>query len=142
MAWLLDTNVISELRRPRPDPYVVQFLREQVSSELFLCTVTLAEIRFGIERVTDPEVRAEIQDWLDNDVRVNYAEPILGLTEDVILSWRVLLERGRKSGRNYSQPDLFFAAIALEYDLTLVTRNVKDFIVLDVPIINPWDEPV
>jgi predicted nucleic acid-binding protein len=142
MAWLLDTNVISELRRPRPNPQVVRFLEEQVPSELFLSTVALAEIRFGIDRVTDTVARAEIQYWLDHDVRANYAEQILELTEDVILRWRILLEKGRKSGRNYSQPDLFFAAMAVEYGLTLVTRNVKDFVGTDVPIFNPWTDVV
>ena len=67
---------------------------------------------------------------------------VLEITEDVMLRWRLLVEEGRKAGRTFSQPDLIIAAIALEHGLTLVTRNVKDFAGLRLPLLNPWEEPL
>ena len=64
---------------------------------------------------------------------------ILEITEDILFRWRLLVEDGRKVGRTFSQPDLFLAAVALEYSLVLVTRNVKDFTGLKVSLHNPWD---
>ena len=81
MAWLIDTNVLSELRRPRPEPRVVAFVAAQPLSKLFVSIVTLAEIRFGIELVGDAMRRAELSAWLSHKVRSMFEERVLPITE-------------------------------------------------------------
>ncbi len=140
-AWLLDTNILSELRRARPDHRVITFVRACPLDRLYISTVNLAEIRFGIELTTEPAFRAELNRWLTEKVRPMFAERVLEITEEVMLRWRLLVEKGRKTGRTFSQPDLILAATALEHGLVLVTRNEKDFFGLGVPLLNPWDAP-
>ena len=137
-GWLLDTNVISELRRPKPEPGVVAFVAAQPLDHLFLSTVTLAEIRFGIELVTDASHRAELNDWLNLTVRPMFEQRVLPISEDVMLKWRLLVENGRKSGHTHSQPDLIIAATALHHGLTVVSRDVSDYARTGVPLFNPW----
>jgi len=137
-AWLLDTNVISELRRPRPKARVVAFVAAQPLEQLFVSAVTFAEIRFGIEMVSDPIRRAELNDWLDNRVRPMFDRRVLSISEDVMFRWRVLVEDGRKTGHTFSQPDLIIAATALHHGLTVVTRDTADYARARVPLLNPW----
>lgn len=137
-SWLLDTNVLSELRRRRPEAKVVAFVAAQPLDSLYLSSVTLAEIRFGIELVTDAGRRAELNDWLTHKVRPMFEQRILPVTEDIMFKWRLLVEEGRKSGHTFSQPDLIIAATALEHGLTLVSRDTSDYTRARVPIFNPW----
>ena len=137
-GWLLDTNVISELRRLRPSARVRTFVSGCSLDELFVSTVTLAEIRFGIEMIGDPTHRAELHDWLSHKVRPMFDQRVLEVSEDVMFKWRLLVEDGRKSGHTFSQPDLIIAATALHHGLTVVTRDTGDFARARVPLFNPW----
>jgi predicted nucleic acid-binding protein len=139
MPWLLDTNVISEFRKPRPADGVIRFLATSDIHQLFISSVTLAELRFGIDSATDLNKRRDLSNWLANEIRPKFEGQILNVTEETILRWLILLHQGRKSGRIFPQPDLLIACIALENGMTLVTRNVKDFTGLNLPILNPWD---
>jgi len=137
-GWLLDTNVLSELRRPKPSNKVVAFVSAQALELLYVSTVTMAEIRFGIELLDDATRRAELTDWLTHKVRPMFGQRILSVSEDVLFKWRVLVEAGRKAGHAYSQPDLFIAATALHHGLTVVTRDTSEFEHARVPVLNPW----
>jgi hypothetical protein len=137
-GWLLDTNVLSELRRPKPEPKVVAFVAAQPLDRLYASTVTLAEIRFGIERVEHAIKRAALGDWLEHQVRPMFEQRVLPLSEDVILKWRLLVEEGRKARHTFSQPDLFIAATALHHGLTVVTRDAAEFERARAPVVNPW----
>jgi predicted nucleic acid-binding protein len=139
-GWLLDTNVISELRRPRPKARVVAFVSAQPLEQLFISTVTIAEIRFGIEMVRDPIRRSELGDWLDNKVRPMFGQRVLAVSEDVMFKWRLLVEEGRKAGHTFSQPDLIIAATALQFGLTVVTRDAADYLRARAPVFNPWKD--
>jgi toxin FitB len=139
MAWLLDTNILSELRRPKPEQKVVVFVAGCPLDQLYISAVTLAEIRFGIELVTKPNRRAELNDWLTNKIRPMFGERVLQVTEDIMLKWRLLVEEGRKAGHTFSQPDLIIAATAIYHGLTLVTRDRSDYDKSRVPVLNPWD---
>ena len=86
-GWLLDTTVLSELRRPRPAPQVAAFVAGQPLDLLFVSTVTLAEIRFGIELVADANRRAELNAWLTRKLRPMFDERILPVTEDILFTW-------------------------------------------------------
>jgi predicted nucleic acid-binding protein len=136
-GWLLDTNVLSELRRPKPDVKVVQFVSAQSLDLLYVSVVTFAEIRFGIELVKDVSRRMDLDDWLAHKLRPMFEERVLEITEDIMLKWRLLVE-GRKSGHTFSQPDLIIAATALHHGLTVVSRNTDDFERANVPVLNPW----
>ena len=137
-GWLLDTNVLSELRRPRPDARVRKFIVGQRLEDLFVSTVTFAEIRFGIEIVSDPIRRAELTEWLTHRVRPLFDQRVLEVSEDVMFKWRLLVEEGRKAGHTFSQPDLIIAATALQHGLTVVTRDTADYARSRVPLFNPW----
>lgn len=137
-GWLLDTNVLSELRRQRPEPKVVAFVAEKPLGLLYVSAVTLAEIRFGIESVDGPGRRAELNDWLAHKVRPMFEQRILQVTEDVMFKWRLLVEEGRKARHTFSQPDLIIAATALQHGLTVVTRDAAEFERARVPVLNPW----
>lgn len=137
-GWLLDTNVLSELRRARPEPRVVRFVAAQPLERLFVSAVTLAELRFGIELLPDAGRRAELGDWLTHKVRPMFAQRVLPVSEDILLKWRLLVEEGRKVGHTFSQPDLFIAATALQHDLTVVTRDTSDYAKARVALLNPW----
>jgi predicted nucleic acid-binding protein len=139
MAWLLDTNVLSELRRPKPEPRVVDFVARCPLDQLYVSAVTLAEIRFGIELVDEPNRRAELKDWLTHKVRPMFDHRVLQVTEDIMLKWRLLVEEGRKTGHTFSQPDLIIAATAIHHGLTVVTRDRSDYEKAHVPVVNPWD---
>jgi hypothetical protein len=137
---LLDTNVLSELRRPKPESKVAGFVASKPLDLLFVSTVTFAEIRFGIERLTDAARRAELNEWLAHRVRPMFEQRVLAVTEDVMFKWRLLVADGRRAGHTYSQPDLIIAATALVHGLTVVSRDAGDFKRARVPVINPWRE--
>jgi toxin FitB len=139
-AWLLDTNVLSELRRTKPEPKVVAFVSQQALESLYVSVVTLAEIRFGIEVLPDIARRSELNDWLAHKVRPMFEQRVLPISEDVMVKWRLLVEEGRKIGHTFSQPDLIIAATAQHHGLAIVSRNTIDYEKARVTTFNPWVE--
>jgi predicted nucleic acid-binding protein len=136
-GWLLDTNILSELRRRKPERKVLAFVTAQPLELLYVSAVSFAEIRFGIELVTDAGRRAELNDWLAHKVRPMFEQRVLAITEDIMFKWRLLVEDGR-----ISQPDLIIAATALHHGLTVVSRDVSDYQKARAPVLNPWsDQP-
>lgn len=139
MAWLFDTNVLSELRKPRPEARVIAFVSSLPLGEIYISSVTLAELRFGIDQVSDPVKRADLSNWLANDIRSMFNQRVLQVTEDILLKWRSLVEQGRKVGHTFSQPDVLIAATAIQYGLTVVTRDRGDYDKAGASVINPWE---
>lgn len=137
-GWLLDTNVLSELRRPRPERKVLAFIASQPLELLYVSTVTLAEIRFGIELVPDPVRRSDLLNWLNHKVRPMFERRTLEVSEDVMFKWRLMVEEGRKNGHTYSQPDLIIAATGQHHGLTIVSRDTSEYSASRVPVFNPW----
>jgi predicted nucleic acid-binding protein len=137
-GWLLDTNILSELRRPRPERKVLTFIASQPLELLYISIVTLAEIRFGIELVPDLARRSELMDWLTHKVRPMFERRALEVTEDVMFKWRLMVEEGRKSGHTFSQPDLIIAATGQHHGLTVVSRDTGEYVKARVPVFNPW----
>jgi hypothetical protein len=138
-GWLLDTNVLLELRKPGGNKNVRIWVEARPAHELFICTVTLAEIRFGIRQVADPRKRHALSHWLDSRLRPWFAGRVLDIDEEVILRWREMVAIGRNIGHTFSQPDLFIAAVADVHHLCVVTRNNRDFDHCGVPVLNPWN---
>ena len=137
-GFLLDTNVLSELRRPTPEPRVVDFVANQLEADLFVSEVTFAEIRFGIEQSSEPERRAVLSAWLTNTLRPLFAGRALPVNEDVLVRWRMMVEVGRKRGYAFPQPDSFIAATAAEAELVVVTRHTTPFVEAAVSVFDPW----
>lgn len=137
-GWLIDTAVVSELRKPRCDARVKAWAEAQVPGSLFLSRVTIAEIRFGIEQVADPRFHTELTQWVDRTLRPWFGERILEVDEEVILEWRRMVARGRAVNHTFSQPDLFIAATAAVHHLCVATRNLADFRIVGVPVFDPW----
>ena len=141
-GWLLDTNILSELRRQKPEPKVLAFVAAQPLEQLYLSAVTLAEIRFGIELLPDVNRRAELNDWLTHKVRPMFEQRVLLITEDIMFKWRLLVEEGRKVAHTFSQPDLIIAATGLHHGLTVVSRDTDDFVKARATVFNPWVDSV
>lgn len=142
MGWLLDTNILSELRRPKPERKVLAFVEAQPLEQLYISAVTLAEIRFGIEILPDVRRRSELNDWLAHKVRPMFDQRVLPITEDVMLKWRLMVEEGRKTGHTFSQPHLIIAATAQHHGLTVASRDTSEYEKAGVPVFNPWLETV
>jgi toxin FitB len=138
-GWLIDTNVLSELRRPRPSQKVRAFINGQPGDLLYSSDVIFAEVRFGIEQIDDPERRADLTRWLDRTLRPLFAGRVLAVTEDVILRWRLMFEGGRKKGQTLSDPDLLIGAVAAEAGLIVVSRDTRQFVATGVPTFDPWN---
>ena len=138
--WLLDTNILSELRRPKPEPKVLAFVATQALERLFVSTVTFAEIRFGIELLGDPHRRAELTSWLTHKLRPMFEQRVLAISEGVMFKGRLLVEKGRNAGHTFSQLDLIIAATALHHGLTVVSRDTTHYTRAGVPVFNPWTD--
>jgi predicted nucleic acid-binding protein len=141
-GWLLDTNILSELRRPKPERKVLAFVAAQPLELLYISTVTLAEIRFGIELLPDVARRSELNDWLAHKVRPMFQQRVLAITEDIMFKWRLMVEEGRKVGHTFSQPDLIIAATGQHHGLTIVSRDTADYVKAQVTVFNPWTDRV
>jgi len=138
-GWLLDTNIVSELRKgPRANAQVRTWAETVPPLACFLSVVSVVEIRFGIERVGDPGFRGELEAWLNDGVRVWFGDRVLPLDETVLLTWRRLAAEGQKAGYTYSQPDALIAATALVHNLGVVTCNMGDFERAGVKLHDPW----
>ena len=137
-GWLLDTNILSELRRPKPERKVLTFVAAQPLELLYISTVTLAEIRFGIELLPDIARRSELNNWLAHKVRPMFEQRVLAISEDIMLKWRLMVEEGRKVGHTFSQPDLIIAATGQHHGLTIVSRDTADYVKAQVNVFNPW----
>ncbi|MBI2740084.1 MAG: type II toxin-antitoxin system VapC family toxin [Rhodospirillales bacterium] len=134
MTFLLDTNVVSEPRRRKPDVNVVTWLRGQQSDQLFLSALTLGEIAHGAEirAKRDAVASRSLATWLTS-IRTGYADRVLPITADIAETWGRLGAR-----RPLPVVDGLLAATALVHRLTLVTRNVRDFQGLEIPLLDPW----
>lgn len=138
-GFLLDTNVPLELTYPRPAPRVEQWLEDVDEEQLFFSVISLAEICKGIAKLPESKKRAQLQEWLDSTLRPWFAGRILPVTEPIAERMGHWAGEGETRGRTIKIADGLIAATALEHDLTLVTRNVKDFAGFGVPIFNPWE---
>ena len=136
-GFLLDSNVLGELRLARTGNENVIALVDSIPRNLqFISVITLLEVEQGVLRKErqDPAQGAKLRIWLDNAVRPNFSERILPVTETVALRCARLHVPDKKPER-----DALIAATALVHDLAVVTRNVKDFLPMNVAVLNPWD---
>jgi toxin FitB len=137
-GYLLDTNVISEMRKPTRSVIVMEWISNQDVRRLFTSDVTMAELCFGAELVDDLAKRQKLKEWIAETVRPWLQERTLKVTEDVLVRWRVLSRHMKKVHRYSPEADMLIAAIAVESDLVVVTRDHNPFAMSGVPTLNPW----
>jgi predicted nucleic acid-binding protein len=138
-GYLVDTNIPSELTRERPDARVETFLRNADRESVYLSVMTIGEICKGIASLPFSQRRIGLQNWLDIDVRFWFAGRILPVSEEIAERWGHLAATAKQRGSTLAVVDGVIAATALHHDLTLVTRNVKDFASLGVNLLSPWE---
>lgn len=140
MNFLLDTNVVSEWTKPRPDAGVVAWLAGADEDRIFISVITIAELRHGIERLAPGARRQRLDGWLTNQVPLRFEDRLLAVDAETANAWGRVMAQGQAAGRPPGTMDAFIAATVLRHDMTLVTRNVSDFEALGVRLINPWSD--
>ncbi|WP_407184922.1 type II toxin-antitoxin system VapC family toxin [Bradyrhizobium centrosematis] len=140
MNLLLDTNVLSEVQRPTPSPNVLTWLDTIDEDRAFISVASIAELRRGVALLEDGRRRTALAAWLAHDLPARFAGRVLPIDHAVAERWGDLMAESRRIGVALSVMGGFFAATALVNDLTLVTRNVKDFAAFGVALLNPWDD--
>jgi len=135
VSYLLDTNVLSELRRKAPNPAVAQWVSQRPARALFLSVLTLGEIRKGIDSLQDIPKRQILNDWLETELPAYFQGRILAVDQLVGDRWGRLLA---KAGRPLPTIDSLLAATAAAHGLCMVTRNTRDFEGLGIDLFNPW----
>jgi predicted nucleic acid-binding protein len=138
VSFLLDTNVVSEWVKSRPDRSVVAWLAAVDEDQVFISVVTLAELRYGIERMAPSRRRNRLAQWLRDDLLLRFDGRVLSIDPIVAEAWGKVVACSEAAGRPIGAMDAFIAATAEAHGLTLVTRNAPDFEASIKAIINPW----
>jgi toxin FitB len=137
MNFLLDTNAVSEWVKPRPNPGLIAWMESADEDRIFISVVSLAELRYGVERMAAGRRRSRLEQWLQHELPLRFENRILPVDTNVAEAWGRTVSRNEAAGRAISAMDAFLAATAETYRLTLVTRNVSDFPLLKA-VLNPW----
>jgi predicted nucleic acid-binding protein len=138
-GFLVDTNVISEFIKPLPDSRVVKWLEATAPNVLFASVITYGEIRLGIEDLPSGKRRRALEQWLEEGLPDWFDSNLLPVTKAITDQWGRLTIQAKKRGISITTADGLIAATALEHDLALATRNVKDFVDTGVTIFSPWE---
>jgi toxin FitB len=138
VKFLLDTNVISEPWKPRPNPAVLEWLAATDEDSIYLSVVTITELRHGIERLAAGRKRNHLDQWLSEVLARRFSGRILPIDFEIADACGKLAARSEKIGRPIEPRDAYIAATAEVHSLTLVTRNVGDFQPVLKSILNPW----
>ena len=137
-GFLLDTNCISELVSPRPDPRVVEWIETAEETTLYLSILTLGEIRKGVAGLSQGRRRTRLEVWLEVDLQARFSGRIVPVDAGIADRWGWLAAEAKRRGKVLPVIDGLLAATALHLNLTVVSRNVRDFVVSHVPVLNPW----
>lgn len=138
MRLLLDTNVLSEVAKPAPDASLLAWLDGLDEDRAFISVVTIAEIRRGIALMDEGRRRHALAEWLAVDLPRRFDQRIVPVDEPVALAWGDLMGLAKRRGRGLSSMDGLIAATAIARELTLATRNTRDFDGLGIDLLNPW----
>jgi toxin FitB len=138
MRLLLDTNVLSELTKPRPDEGVLKWLHRLDEDRTFISIISIAEIRRGVALMHAGRKRDALDEWLTHDLPQRFENRIIPVEAPVALAWGDLMALAKRSGRGLASMDGMIAATAVAHQLTLATRNTKDFEGFGIDIIDSW----
>lgn len=137
---MLDTNVVAELERPRPNTAVVRWFERQKAEHLFVTATVVAELWYGVELKPEGARRNALARWLDTLLAAGFAGRVVPFDAAAARVWGRLMAEGRRAGRPPAVRDAEIAAVALARGLTVATRNVRDFEPFGVPWLDPWRE--
>ncbi|MBZ5657738.1 MAG: type II toxin-antitoxin system VapC family toxin [Acidobacteriia bacterium] len=137
MSFLLDTNAVSEWVKPRPNPGLIGWMESTDEDRVFISVITLAELRYGVERLGVEARRRRLEEWLGHELLLRFEGRILPVDTNVAEAWGKTVSRSEAAGRPIGAMDAFLAATAEVHRLTLVTRNVSDFPALKA-VLDPW----
>ena len=137
MSYLVDTNVLSELRRKRPDAKVLQWFLQRPAGTLYLSVLTVGEIRKGIELLTDAQRRLVLLDWLEIELPAFFSGRILPIDAGVADRWGRIVAQARQP---LPAIDSLLVATAVQHGLTFATRNLRDVQGLGAQVLSPWDD--
>jgi hypothetical protein len=135
LSYLIDTNVLSELRKREPNANVAQWFAQRPASTLYLSVLTLGELRKGIDALPEAPRKLALLDWLQAELPMFFSGRILSVDAKVADRWGRLVAQ---AGRPLPAIDSLLAATALTHGLTLITRNIKDFQHPDLAVLDPW----
>jgi tRNA(fMet)-specific endonuclease VapC len=138
MNYLLDTCVISEALAKQPNPKVLAFVESLDPENIYLSDITIGELFKGISKLSPSFRKDKLQAWLQDELLPRYDGKILSLDVKTWMTWGALMARLESSGQGIPIVDSLIAAIVMEHNMTLVTRNVSDFEAAGIHIINPW----
>lgn len=138
MRYLIDTNVLSEPTRPRPNSAVLRWTESQPRDALAVSTVSLGEVRKGLDLLAPGNRRAALDQWLKRVIHEQFRGRVLSVSKDIALTWGRLMAADQKRGRELPVVDGLLLATAAVNGLTIVTRNERDFVDRGVPVFNPW----
>jgi len=138
VSFLLDTNVISEGGKPRPDSGVMDWLASVDEEQLFLSVVSLAELRHGVERLEAGHRKSALDIWLTDQLPGRFDSRLLPVDAGTADQWGRVVARAQAAGRPIGAMDAWLGATAEQHQLTLVTRNLSDFEATGVRLFNPW----
>ncbi len=138
-GFLLDTNCVSEMVSPRPERRVVEWMESTDERLLYLSVLTLGEIRKGVAALPQSRKRTNLESWLDIDLQVRFARKILPIDPGVADRWGLMVSEAKARGKSLPVIDSLLAATALHHNLTVVSRNISDFVLSKVPVLNPWE---
>ena len=139
MAYLIDTNVVSETLKPRPERRVVDWIGRQMANDLFLASISLGELVRGVRRMRDRARRERFQRWIDYDLAAQFQGRILPFDRETAVIWGEIMGDGDRVGGPKPMADAQIAAVARRHGLTLVTRNIRDFVGMEVVLLDPWE---
>lgn len=140
MKLLLDTNVLSEVTKARPETRVLEWMAKLDEDRTFISVISIAEIRRGVAMMESGRKRDALAEWLASDLPQRFEGRVIPVDEAVATAWGDLMGLAKRSGRGLSSMDGLIAATAIGHDLTLATRNTKDFDGLGIRLIDPWIE--
>ena len=139
MGFLLDTNVLSETTRPRPNHSVVEWIESRAPGDLFLSVLTLGELVRGMRKLKESSRRTQLERWIAQDLSQQFEGRILVFDSSAAVIWGQLMGDGDRQGRTPAAADAQIAALAIRHKMILVTRNEKDFTHFDdLKLLNPW----
>jgi toxin FitB len=139
-GYLLDTNLISELVRPKPEPRVLEWMEAADESLLYLSVLTLGEVRRGVAGLVQGKRRTRLETWLATDLQARFAGRIVPIDVPIADRWGLMAAEAKRTGKALSVIDGLLAATALHHNLTVVSRNGRDFMNTQVHVLNPWVE--
>ena len=138
-GYLLDTNCISELVRPKPDPRVTEWMEAVDEALLYLSVLTLGEIRKGVAALAQGKRRTNLETWLEVDLQARFSGRIALIDAEIADRWGLLASEAKRKGRALSVIDGLIAATALHHNFTIISRNASDFAPTQVQVLNPWE---